>query len=197
MSTHAPSAGSGDAGVALTHFCAVLEGRAAAERMRKTTWRPSTTLVAAWFSAKTKGVVYPASAGKGPVGKGFKNVLCQATPPQDGGWTNPEARRGCIRRRSHSGFCRNRFWEWREGQDEWAWLRPDKVEVPDDVSWAGGFRGGWRRGYSAGRWDRLRGAKRGSARNPYLDWRTDRGSITYSRTWTKAWRDGYDAGWNS
>jgi len=110
---------------------------------------------------------------------------------------NREARRGCIRRQGHRGYCRNRFWEWQAGQTELAWPRADKVDVPAGLSWTGGFLGAWRKGYAAARWDRLRGAKCGAARSPYTDWRTDRGAITFARAWGKAWREGYDAGWKA
>lgn len=51
----------------------------------------------------------------------FANKLCLESPPQAGGWMAPGARRGCIRRNDHSGFHRNRHWEWAGGQQGLAW----------------------------------------------------------------------------
>ena len=57
------------------------------------------------------------------------------------------------------------------------------VPVPDNVR--GGFRTAWRKGWEA----RQEGLPR--SRNPYLDLRTDRGSITFSRAWRNTWDDGW------
>lgn len=59
--------------------------------------------------------------------RGFKNKLCQAPPPQAGGWMNPGARRGCIRHGDHPGMHRNRYFEWEEGQTDLASPRAGKT----------------------------------------------------------------------